>query len=129
MLFGALDNLDHNPSSTTSKEFFHGTGISLFQFPTTCNVEISQAPVNIISTARKLMKLPDSYTVVPAVAFKKENVAVPFSSINLRSLSCPHFDEVVKSECAWLKYAMETLSKDEINREEQISWAAYHASS
>ena len=25
---GALDNLDHNPSSTTSQSSFHGTGIS-----------------------------------------------------------------------------------------------------
>ena len=24
---GALDNLDHNPSSTTAKDSFHGTGI------------------------------------------------------------------------------------------------------
>jgi hypothetical protein len=31
---GALDNLDHNPSSTTSEGSFHGTGISVFQFPT-----------------------------------------------------------------------------------------------
>ena len=25
---GALDNLDHNSSSTTAKDSFHGTGIS-----------------------------------------------------------------------------------------------------
>jgi len=31
---GALDNLDHNPSSTTAKGSFHGTGITLFQSPT-----------------------------------------------------------------------------------------------
>ncbi len=30
----AVDNIDHNPSSTTSKESFHGTGISLFQHST-----------------------------------------------------------------------------------------------
>ena len=29
-IVGALDNLDHNPSSTTSQSSFHGTGISLF---------------------------------------------------------------------------------------------------
>ena len=34
---GALDNIDHNPSSTTAKGSFHGTGISLFQFPTRYN--------------------------------------------------------------------------------------------
>ena len=31
---GAFDNLDHNPSSSTSTNSFHGTVISLFQFPT-----------------------------------------------------------------------------------------------
>ena len=29
--FGALDNLDHNPSSTTSQSSLHGAGISMFQ--------------------------------------------------------------------------------------------------
>ncbi|KAK0061124.1 hypothetical protein Bpfe_009285 [Biomphalaria pfeifferi] len=29
----AVDNIDHNPSSTTSKDSFHGTAISLFQHP------------------------------------------------------------------------------------------------
>ena len=28
---GAVDNIDHNPSSGTSKGSFHGTGISIFQ--------------------------------------------------------------------------------------------------
>ena len=46
---GALDNLDHNPSSTTSKDSFHGTGISFFQFPTTCNEGTFQAIANTIS--------------------------------------------------------------------------------
>ena len=30
---GAIDNLDHDPSSTMAQGSFHGTGISLFQFP------------------------------------------------------------------------------------------------
>ena len=30
----AVDNIDHNCSSTTAKSNFHGTGISLFQHPT-----------------------------------------------------------------------------------------------
>ena len=29
----AIDNIDHNPSSTTAKVSFHGTAISLFQHP------------------------------------------------------------------------------------------------
>ena len=34
---GAIDNLDHNPSSTTAKGSVHDTGISLFQSPTRLN--------------------------------------------------------------------------------------------
>ena len=34
---GALDNPDHNPSSTTSQSSFHGIGISMFQFPSPKN--------------------------------------------------------------------------------------------
>ena len=30
----AVDNIDHNPSSVTAQGAFHGTGISLFQHPT-----------------------------------------------------------------------------------------------
>ena len=29
----AVDNIDHNPSSTNSHDSFHGTGISFFQHP------------------------------------------------------------------------------------------------
>lgn len=36
---GAVDNIDHNPSSTTSHSSFHGTGISLMQtFDTSSSV-------------------------------------------------------------------------------------------
>ncbi|KAG7169097.1 hypothetical protein Hamer_G018877, partial [Homarus americanus] len=30
---GAVDNIDHNPSSNTATDSFHSTGISLFQNP------------------------------------------------------------------------------------------------
>ena len=33
LTFGALDDIDHNPSSTTAQGLFHGTGRSLFRIP------------------------------------------------------------------------------------------------
>lgn len=33
----AVDIIDYNPSSTTAKESFHGTGISIIQHPTATN--------------------------------------------------------------------------------------------
>ncbi len=29
---GAMDNIDHNPSSTTADSSFHGTGISIVEY-------------------------------------------------------------------------------------------------
>ena len=60
---GALDNLDHNPSSTTAKDSFHGTGISVFQFPTELNAGSPQVTVTL-STSAKCNQLPESYTIV-----------------------------------------------------------------
>ena len=38
----AADNIDHEPSSTTSEDSFHGTGISLFQYSTKSNRDLEQ---------------------------------------------------------------------------------------
>lgn len=41
---GALDNIDYNLSSTIAQEFFHGTGISIFEFLTMSNYGICRIP-------------------------------------------------------------------------------------
>lgn len=59
---GAIDNIDHNTSSTTSKGSFHGTGISLFQFPGETTYGSPQAPV--------------SYSIVPTVSLAKSYACI-----------------------------------------------------
>jgi hypothetical protein len=44
---GALDNIDHNPSSTTAQGSFHGTGISIFQIPSHENNGTARDPIVI----------------------------------------------------------------------------------
>ena len=44
---GAMDNIDHNPSSTTADSSFHGTGISIIQFPTVNNTGTA---IELVST-------------------------------------------------------------------------------
>ena len=65
---GTLDNMDHNPSSTTAVNAFHGSGTSLFQFLTKDNPGESRPPVIIPPSEIKQHSLPDSYAVVPDVA-------------------------------------------------------------
>ena len=40
----AIDNIDHNPSATSAHDSFHGTGIFLFQHPTTDYEGVSREP-------------------------------------------------------------------------------------
>ena len=49
---GALDNLVHNSSSTTAKDSFHGTGISVFQFPSESNDGYQQDIVTLPSAKK-----------------------------------------------------------------------------
>ena len=67
---GALDNLDHNPSSTTATDAFHGTAICLFQFCAESNIGQLQS-IELSSSAEiKNCHLPEENTTVPAVLGK-----------------------------------------------------------
>ena len=78
---GTLDNLEHNPSSTTAKGSFHGKGISLFQFPTSSNLGEKQNAVRLpLTDIKKNYQSPDSFTTVSAVGLKTAKVTVPLNS-------------------------------------------------
>ena len=75
----AVDNIDHNPSSTTAQGSLHGTAISLFQHPTSDNEGIERPNVQIDSTTfrrEELKPLPESYSVVPPVVLPQEQSEV-----------------------------------------------------
>ena len=73
---GALDNLDHNPSSTTSHSSFHGTAISIFQIPTKINRGDARRPVKIAAGEQGKCSIPEDYATVPAVALKTSNISI-----------------------------------------------------
>ena len=62
----AVDNIDHNPSSTTAKDSFHGTGISLFQHSSAANPGTAQERISISDKA-VIKELPPTYTDVAPV--------------------------------------------------------------
>ena len=65
MGFSLYDITDHNPSSTTAQGSFHGTGISLFQFPTSTNVGEKQDDICLPTPdTQKNHQLLDSFTTV-----------------------------------------------------------------
>ncbi|VDI47352.1 Hypothetical predicted protein, partial [Mytilus galloprovincialis] len=64
----AVDNIDHNPSSTTAKTSFHGTGISIFQHPSDdiSGIERGELILGNRSNSRQVSSLPDTYANIGA---------------------------------------------------------------
>ena len=123
---GALDNLDHNPTSTTSVNSFHGTGISLFQFPTKDNPGESRPPVTIPPSGHK-HSLPYCYACVPAIVLATSAVAIPSSFDPDTEPSQACLDEATAKEAGWFHHAMSLVKKEMLSKN-VIGWAAYHAS-
>ena len=123
---GALDNIDHNLSSTTTQGSFHGTGISIFQFPTVSNYGICRDPLVILSDLNSTeYSLPESYTNIPAVTCKINELALP--QVRCTEIE-GHLARAKKEELKWTDHAMQMLSKDKVETGDYLSWAAFHAS-
>jgi len=71
----AVDNINHNPSSTTAHDSFHGTGVSLFQQPTaqvpgvcrnrvSLNQATSTGKVSFLNYQSPTTKFPQFYFLV-----------------------------------------------------------------
>ena len=107
----AVDNLDHNPSSTTKQGAFHGAGISMRQIP-----DIQP------DLLRKLIPtLPESYTTLTLVTAKQDVVIPPTQS----TLTCDH--ELVNEEAKWQSNTRRLISEDVYSVDDPISWAAFHS--
>ena len=105
----AVDNIDHNPSSTTSKESFHGTGISLFQHPiydgegVDRSIVIDEVSQNVSS--KSVDDLPHFYTDVPPI--NESSMKSPVPATNNMLLGRNSYKQQTEKEYAWLNYARE----------------------
>lgn len=79
----AVDNIDHNPSSTTAKGSFHGTGISLFQHPTRNTLGIERTPMIEPATQHKntIVPLPEFYTTIMPLMLKTKSPTIPENDV------------------------------------------------
>ena len=123
---GAMDNIDHNPSSTSAQGSFHGTGISVFQFPTSSKAGLcrDQLVFDKAHVEHKMHSLPDKYIMIPAVVCKSVELSVPEIKIS----GVPVDFEATKEENRWIEHAIQLMQKDELQKSDSISWAAYFAS-
>lgn len=95
----AVDNIDHNPSSTSAHDAFHGTAVSLFQHPNKHNTGVRQA-VAVQSDAHnkeKLACLPKSYTSIPPAMHVRQDAPMPIQG-GLNKASCQVISQAVQEE-------------------------------
>ena len=111
---GALDNLDHNPSSITSLSSLQGTAISLFQLPTKSDTGESRSPIVIPPTSNANHYRPDSYASFPANALKTSAVEVPECDVHA----------VKADEYSWVEHALRFLEKEKLTSVDIIAWDA-----
>lgn len=117
----AVDNIDHNMSSTTATSTFHGTAISLMQFPTVENsLTRSDASLDVASDSVSDIILPQCYTdVLPCI------IPVTGPKIPAVEFSITYTDNLVSDEFQWLSHVH--LSLDSATESESLSWEAFHA--
>ena len=81
----ALDNIDHNPSSTTEQGSLHGMGISLFQHPTSSEpgVKRENSCIDLFSTKMLRLFLEVYTNVRPVNKFNKEQDISSYAEVNM----------------------------------------------
>lgn len=70
---GMVDNIDHNPTSTTATDSFHGTSLSLAQQPAVSDPKAAHLKINPnLQGKRSVDTLPCTYTLVPQIERTKD---------------------------------------------------------
>ena len=114
---GALDNLDHNPSSTTAMNAFHGT-VRIRKD----NPGESRPLAKLSPCGSKQHHLPRAYGVVPAVALMSSSVdvPVPLAPMNMQ-LPQTSLDEAKAKERRWVEHALALIEKGELTSDDYIA--------
>ena len=123
----AVDSIDHNPSATTAKNSFHGTGISLFQFRKSQSTGSShvvtvfdEKPCDTLT----VKPLPESYSNVPPAVLTANEPALLECQYNVSQ--GPLNDTEVKKGFCWLRY-VQTKAENTFDGSLNISWSGFHA--
>ncbi len=86
-------------------------------------------PLALSSSQTRMHHLPDSYAIVPAIAFKNTDVAIPKISVNTEPTNPRqnYLDQAMIKEKSWVDSALLLLEKEELAKEDKIVWGAHHA--
>jgi hypothetical protein len=125
-----VDNIDHNPSSTTAHDSFHGTGISLFQPISTEHPGVDRGAVVLQcfpSSGKGIKPLPESYTHVRRAFLHNQDPPVPEVQCEVKGDGST-VQHAIEEEFHWFDNVNNTIKSTEtLTGDESFSWAAYHS--
>ena len=111
----AVDNLDHNPTSATATDSFHGTGISIIQHlcheSRGCDRDIMVINPNRSSSTRSVVPLPSKYTNVPPAALKSKEFTAPSVNGPVALHTLNYLEEAKMDELQWLNAVKQLLRR------------------
>ena len=117
----AIDNIDHNPSSSTAKSSFHGISISIFQYTDESDppMQFSYDPTGVMKATTN--KLPDFYTnIAPTKGGKTEPPALhPNEDLFPANFSTSAVASV------WLHKLEKSITVDELS--DRTSFSAFYS--
>jgi hypothetical protein len=126
----AVDNIDYNPSSTTSVDSFHGTGILLFQHLDSSKMcrkrDLLDHFKSINSKSKSVPHFPDFYTIVYPVPIMNKEPLLPSSSSNHESILIAKIQSEYEEELKWLMYINRQSESSELVQMD-TSWSSFHA--
>ena len=128
----AVDNIDHNPSSTTAlaRNSFHGTAISLTNhISDSCpGVERNAIHINTSTWSKTVANIATSYTIVSPASLHNKHPTVPLIANSV--MPTVHSGIGVRQQKQqWLNTVLQHLDTYDHEKDAYISWAAYHAQS
>ena len=116
---GAIDNIDHVPSSSTATSSFHGTSISIFQ---QVEGQMTKQPFIIEKVEdTKAIRLPNFYTdIKPTKSGKPEPPNLPKVASSTSKLSCENFE--------WLQSIINSSNlQSATSPGDRMSFSAFHS--
>ena len=111
----AVDHIDHNPTSETAKDSFHGTAVSLMQHQTKTfsgidrNWDIAESTP---SSTRTINVLPSTYTTIPPAAIKTKQFNVPPFEGPVTPTNLTAAFNAVADERKWLDTVSNAVKKE-----------------
>lgn len=125
----AVDNIDHNMSSTTSKGSFHGTAITVHTHPDSKEDTDDSIPNDSDDFGKQgfnLKPLPVTYTMVePIVEKERKFIKTPIFSTQLPVKSST-LETALKTDSDWVDLVESSLMLDSL-KNVNVNWSSFHA--